>query len=70
MDSKNKKMDLKPQSVKVNWSEQKAKLRAKFPVLTDRDLMFEEGKKGEMFEKLQTKLGKTKEEFQKILAGL
>jgi uncharacterized protein YjbJ (UPF0337 family) len=32
--------------------------------------MFEEGKKEEMLAKLQIKLGKTKEEFQKIIAEL
>jgi uncharacterized protein YjbJ (UPF0337 family) len=32
--------------------------------------MFEEGKKEEMFGKLQIKLGKTKEELHKIIAAL
>jgi uncharacterized protein YjbJ (UPF0337 family) len=32
--------------------------------------MFAEGKKEEMFGKLQIKLGKTKEELEKIIAGL
>ena len=32
--------------------------------------MFEEGKKEEMFGKLQIKLGKTKEEFDKIIKEL
>jgi uncharacterized protein YjbJ (UPF0337 family) len=32
--------------------------------------MFEEGKKEEMFGKLQIKLGKTKEELHKIIAEL
>jgi hypothetical protein len=31
--------------------------------------MFEEGKKEEMFGKLEIKLGKTQEEFHKILAA-
>jgi len=48
----------------------KGKLKQKFAVLTDNDLMFEEGKKDEMFGKLQKKLGKTKEELHKIIAGL
>jgi uncharacterized protein YjbJ (UPF0337 family) len=52
------------------WNEQKGKLKQKFAVLTDNDLMFEEGKKDEMFGKLQIKLGKTKEEMQKILEAL
>jgi uncharacterized protein YjbJ (UPF0337 family) len=52
------------------WNEQKGKLKQKFAVLTDNDLMFEEGKKDEMFGKLQIKLGKTKEEVQKIFEAL
>ena len=56
--------------VKGNWNEQKGKLKQKFAILTDNDLMFAEGKKDEMFGKLQIKLGKTKEEFYKILLDL
>ena len=53
-----------------NWDEQKGKLKQKFAVLTDNDLLFEEGKKEEMLGKLQTKLGKTKEELSAIIAAL
>jgi uncharacterized protein YjbJ (UPF0337 family) len=53
-----------------NWNELKGKLKQKFAVLTDNDLMFEEGKKEEMLAKLQIKLGKTKEELHKIIAEL
>jgi uncharacterized protein YjbJ (UPF0337 family) len=56
--------------LKGNWNEQKGKLKQKFAVLTDNDLMFAEGTKDEMFGKLQKKLGKTKEELQKIIAAL
>ncbi|MGA2406545.1 MAG: CsbD family protein [Bacteroidales bacterium] len=56
--------------VKGNWNEQKGRLKQKFAVLTDDDLMFAEGKKDEMFGKLQKKLGKTKEELHKIIAAL
>jgi uncharacterized protein YjbJ (UPF0337 family) len=56
--------------LKGNWNEQKGKLKKKFAVLTDNDLMFEEGKKEEMLGKLQIKLGKSKEELQKILEEL
>lgn len=56
--------------VKGNWNELKGKLKQKFAVLTDNDLMFEEGKKEEMLGKLQAKLGKTKEEMEKILNEL
>ncbi len=56
--------------VKGSWNEQKGKLKQKFAILTDNDLMFEEGQKDEMFGKLQLRLGKTKEELHKIIAGL
>jgi uncharacterized protein YjbJ (UPF0337 family) len=56
--------------LKGNWNEQKGKLKQKFAVLTDNDLMFVEGKKDEMFGRLQKKLGKTKEELHKIIAAL
>ncbi len=53
--------------IKGNWNEQKGRLKQKFAVLTDNDLMFEEGQRDEMLGKLQVKLGKTKEELIKIL---
>jgi len=61
-------MDIK--EVKGTWNEQKGKLKQKFANLTDDDLLFAEGKKDEMFGKLQIKLGKTKEELHKIIAAL
>ena len=54
---------------KGNWNELKGKLKQKFAVLTDNDLMYEEGKRDEMLGKLQIKLGKTKEELNKILSS-
>jgi len=56
--------------LKGNWNGQKEKLKQKFAILTDDDLLFEEGKRGEMFEKLGVKLGKTKEELEKIMESL
>ncbi|KAF0132252.1 MAG: csbd family protein [Bacteroidetes bacterium] len=56
--------------VKGNWNEQKGKLKQKFAILTDNDLLFTEGKKEEMFGRLQKKLGKTKQELQSIISGL
>jgi uncharacterized protein YjbJ (UPF0337 family) len=55
---------------KGNWNDQKAKLKTKFSNLTDADLHFEEGKKDAMLAKLQTKLGKSKEELTKIMSAL
>ena len=56
--------------IKGNWNEQKGKLKKQFAVLTDNDLMFEEGKKDEMLGKLQIKLGKTKEQLHSLISGL
>ena len=56
--------------VKGTWNEQKGKLKQKFAILTDNDLMFDEGKKDEMIGKLQIKLGKTKEEPHRIIGTL
>jgi len=56
--------------LKGNWNETKGKLKQKFAVLTDNDLMLVEGKQEEMMGRLQAKLGKTKEEIQKVIAGL
>jgi len=61
---------MKKTELEGNWKEKKGKLKQKFAILTDNDLMFAEGKKEEMFGKLQIKLGKTKEEFQKIISEL
>ena len=56
--------------IKGNWNEQKGKLKAKFSTLTDSDLKYENGKKDEMLTRIQTKLGKTKEEFAEIISAL
>jgi len=53
-----------------NWNTTKGKLKQKFAMLTDNDLMFAEGKKEEMIGRLQIKLGKTKAEMQKIIEAL
>ena len=56
--------------LKGEWNELKGKLKQKYATLTDNDFLFEEGKKDEMLGKIQTKLGKTKDEWDKIVAGL
>ena len=55
---------------KGNWEEQKSKLKAKFAELIDNDFLFVKGKKEEILAELQTKLGKTREELNKILEAL
>ena len=56
--------------LKGNWNETKGKLKQRFAMLTDSDLLLLEGKEDEMLGRLQTKLGKTKEELHKIIASL
>jgi uncharacterized protein YjbJ (UPF0337 family) len=56
--------------LKGNWEEQKAKLKQKFAILSDNDLMLVEGKWDELLGRLQIKLGKTKEELHKVIADL
>lgn len=53
-----------------SWKEQKSKLKEKFAILTNNDLKFEEGIKEEMLGKLQTTLGKTKEQLHDIIAAI
>ncbi len=56
--------------LKGNWNEIKGKLKQKFAMLTDSDLLFTEGKEEEMYGRLQTRLGKTKEEIHKLINAL
>lgn len=53
-----------------NWNETKGKLKQRFAMLTDNDLLLVEGKQDEMLGRLQTKLGKTKEELHEIIESL
>ena len=58
-------MDTIPQQ--ESWNEHKDKLKQKFAVLMENDRIFEEGRKEEMFDKLQIILGKTNAELQKLI---
>jgi uncharacterized protein YjbJ (UPF0337 family) len=54
--------------IKGNWNETVGKLKQKFANLTDDDLLLVKGKEEELWGRLQTKLGKTKEELHKIIS--
>jgi len=54
----------------MDWDVQKGKLIKKFAYLTDNDLKLADNNKEAMFGLLQERLGKTKDELQKILNGL
>ena len=49
------------------WNAQKAKLKRKYPTITDADLRYKEGKRGEMLEILRIKLDVNLEDWKKIL---
>ena len=53
-----------------NWNEIKGKLKQKYAILTDDDLLLIEGKGDEMIGRLQVKLGKTKLELQTYISQL
>jgi uncharacterized protein YjbJ (UPF0337 family) len=53
-----------------NWKEQKGKLKERFAVLTDNDLMLADGNNEETLGRIQIVLGKSKEELEKIITSL
>lgn len=52
------------------WNGKKEKIKQKFPIITDDDLNFHEGKEVEMIEMLGYKLGKTIDEMRRIITDL
>jgi uncharacterized protein YjbJ (UPF0337 family) len=56
--------------LRVNWKETKGKLKQKFALLTDDDLLLVEGKQEELMGRLQARLGKTREEIRKLISKL
>jgi uncharacterized protein YjbJ (UPF0337 family) len=56
--------------LKGNWNEIAGKLKQKYANLTDDDLIFNQGKEDELLGKLQTKVGKTKEQIRKIISKI
>ena len=52
------------------WNCKKEKIKQKYPIITDEDLNFHEGKEVEMVEMLGYKLGKTIVEIRQIIAAL
>jgi len=51
-------------------SEKKEKFKQKYPIITDKDLRFQEGRESEMIEMLCSKLGKTDQEILRIIIEL
>lgn len=53
-----------------SWREIKIMLKWRFSTLSDEDFHYEEGEKEKMYAQLRRKVGKTKEEFERILADI
>jgi hypothetical protein len=53
-----------------HWRELQAKLKSKYPELTDADLEFQEPLEEDMLRMVEYKLSKTKEEMQEIIKKL
>ncbi len=52
------------------WEGKRTKLQELYPDLSDEDLRYEEGKHHELYNRLQTRLGKTKDEVKSLIGGL
>jgi uncharacterized protein YjbJ (UPF0337 family) len=57
-------------NIRSRWNEAKGKLKQKYSVLTDDDLIFSIGKEGELIKRLEQRLGMRKTEVFKVLAEL
>jgi len=53
-----------------NWEQIKGKLKQKFANLTDNDLLYVEGKEDETLGRIEKKLGKSRDEVEKIIRKL
>jgi uncharacterized protein YjbJ (UPF0337 family) len=53
-----------------NWEELKGKLKKKYANLTDNDLLYVEGKEDETLGRIEKKLGKSRDEVERIIRGL
>ncbi len=56
--------------IKGSWNIAKGKLKQQYADLTDDDLLYAEGKEEELYGRLQKKLGKTRQEVERMLEGL
>jgi len=58
-----------PEAFKIggNWEAQSGQLKQQFSALSESDLKFETGKENELLGRLQTKLGKNREEVIELI---
>jgi len=52
------------------WNDKKEKIKQKYPIITDDDLIFSEGKEKEMVERLGFRLGFSIEEMRTVISEL
>jgi uncharacterized protein YjbJ (UPF0337 family) len=62
MQNKNRK-PIETFKITGNWEEQTKLLKEKYPKLTDADLKFDAGKEEELLKRLETRLGKKRDEI-------
>lgn len=58
---------MKNLQLKGNWNILKGKLKQQYGELTDDDLTYVEGKENELVGRIQKRLGKSKEDIEKLL---
>jgi len=63
-------METNNREAKESWEVQKGQLIQRFEILTNNDLTFEEGKKDEMFGRLQIILGYSKDQLNEIISKI
>ena len=52
------------------WNQKKVKLKERYPIITEEDLKYHEGKEKEMMEMLGYKLGLSKQELLSVIVTL
>ena len=57
-------------SASGSWKEIKAKLKQRYPDLTEEDLIFSDGKEEALLGQLQKRLGKSSEELRRLIRSL
>ncbi len=56
--------------IRGNWNQLKGRLKQSYGSLTDDDLAYEEGREDELIGRLQTRLGKSKDEVKRMIDEL
>jgi len=57
---------MKPPTI-ISWDDRKEKLKQKFPIITEEDLQYNDGKEAVMIDRLAYKIGKTSAELRFII---